>query len=150
VRRDGEDIVIAEDPDLFGHGFTQRFGFADLDTFPRGLFDLLSEVRLTPADDMPAVENRTDYTASILLPFLTIANRHNERLSMYRAHQSWNVHIQIGTNYRGLIVPEKSWVNFASADGAAPDVGVYPADLPPLPEPEDTEVGTPEPAGVSS
>lgn len=150
VRRDGEDIVITEDPDLFGHGFTQRFGFGDLDTFPRGVFDILNEVRITPAEGMPEVENRTDYTPTILLPFLTIANRHKAQLSMYRVHQSWNVHVQIGSSYRGLIVPDKSWVGFASADGKGPGIGVYAADLPPLPEPEETDAAEHEPAEVSS
>lgn len=148
--RDGGEVVIAEDPDLFDGGFTQRFAYADLDTFPRGLFQLLNEVRVTPGEGMPAVEPRTDYTAKILQPFLTIANRHNSPLSMYRAHQSWNVHVQIGTSYRGLIVPDKSWVGFASADGQAPEIGVYAADLPPLPDPEPVAVLKPETAEATS
>lgn len=149
VRRDGVEIVVLEDPDLFGGGFQQRFAFGDLDTFPR-IFDILAEVRLTPGDHMPAVENRTDYTAMFLQPFVTIANRRNERLSMYRTHQSSNVHVQIGTSYRGLIVPDKSWVGFSSADGQGPEISVYMPDLPPVPEPEDAEESEQEPAGVSS
>lgn len=150
LRRDGEEVVIAEDPDLFGGGFTQRFAFGDLDTFPRGVFTVLAEVRLTIGEEMPPVENRTDFTPRVLQPLLTIANRHDEKLSMYRVHQSLNVHIQIGSHYRGLLIPEKSWTGFASADGQAPDIRVYAADLPPLPEPEDVEESEQEPAEVSS
>jgi hypothetical protein len=150
LRRDGEDIVIAEDPDLFGHGFTQRFAWSDLDTFPRTVFPLLTSMHLTAPPDLKPVENRTDYTASALAPFLTIANRHSGSISLYRVHQSVNVHIQIGLSYRGLIAPSKGWNDSDLADGLAPDIGVYAADLPPLPDPEDAEESKQEPAGVSS
>lgn len=141
LRRDGEEIVIAEDPDLFGLGFTQRFAYGDLDTFPRGPLQILTEAQLTPPEHLGPVENRTDFTASLLLPFLTIANRHGGMLSLYRVHQSCNVLVQIGTGYRGLIVPSKGWVE-TGGDGGAPDVGVYAADLPPLPEPEPADAET--------
>ncbi len=133
LRRDGDDIVIAEDPDLFGHGFSQRFGVGNLDDWPRQAFTVLGSVHLTPPQDMRAAENRTDYAASRLAPFLTIAARHGGQLSLYRVHQSLVVHVQVGNSYRGLLVPSGDW-NDGNGAGGGPDIGVYPAVLPPLAE----------------
>lgn len=137
LRREGDEIVIAEDPDLFGGGFSQRFGAGNLDEWPRAAFTILSTVYLTPPTDARAVENRTDFPAARLAPFLSIASRHGGQMSMYRVHQALNVHIQIGTHYRGVMVPSGQWNDGSSADGGGPDIGVYPADLPPIEQPED-------------
>lgn len=136
LRRDGDDVVIAEDPDLFGHGFTQHFGAGDLDTWPRQAFEVLATVRLTPPTDARPVENRTDFPAARLSPFLAIAQRHGGQLSLYRVHQACNVHVQIGVSYRGVLVPSGQWNDSGSAEGAGPDIGVYPAVLPPVETPD--------------
>lgn len=150
VRREGDEVVFSEDPDLFGDGFKQRFGYGNLDDWPRGLFPMLQSVHLTAPSDLKPVENRTDYTASLLAPFLKIADKRNGILSLYRVHQYLPVSVQIGANYRGLIVPSKGWNDGSLADGQAPEIGVYAADLPPLPDPEETEGAEQEPAEVSS
>jgi len=142
LRRDGDDVVIAEDPDLFGGGFTQRFGAGDLDDWPRGAFAVLGTVHLTPPTDARPVENRTDFPAARLTPFLVIAQRHGGQLSLYRVHQALNVHIQIGVHYRAVVVPSGQW-NDSGTDGGGPDIGVYPADLPPL---KTADEPNPEPA----
>lgn len=150
IRREGDEVVFMEDPDLFGDGFKQRFGYGNLDDWPRGLFPLLASVHLTAPPDLKPVENRTDFTASLLAPFLKIADKRSGTLSLYRVHHSLAVHVQIGVTYRGLIMPSKGWNESSLADGQAPEIGVYAADLPPLPEPEDAEESEQEPAGVSS
>lgn len=149
IRREGDEVLFSEDPDLFGDGFKQRFGYSNLDDWPRGLFPLLSSVHLTAPSDLKPVENRTDFTASLLAPFLKIADKRSGTLSLYRVHQSLAVHVQIGVNYRGLIMPSKGWNDSSLADGQAPEIGVYAADLPPLPEPADSEESDKEPAEVS-
>lgn len=145
IRRDGDQIVIAEDPDLFGGGFSQQFAYGDLDDWPRSVFGLLGEVHLVAPTDRKQVENRTDYGSDRILPFVTISARHGGRLSMYRVHQSMNVHVQVGFHYRGLLVPSGQWNDGDLCDGAGPEIGVYPADLPPIKVPEGAE---PEPALV--
>lgn len=150
IDREGDEVVFAEDPDLFGGGFTQRFGYGNLDDWPRSLFPTLTSVHLTAPSELKPVENRTDFTASLLAPFLTVANKRSGTLSLYRVHQTLAVHIQIGFNYRGLIVPSKGWNESDLADGKAPDVGVYAADLPPLPDPEPVAVLKPETAEATS
>lgn len=149
IRREGDEVLFSEDPDLFGNGFVQRFGYGNLDDWPRGLFPMLASVHLTAPKDLKPVENRTDYTASLLAPFLKVADKRSGTLSLYRVHQSLSVHVQIGVNYRGLIVPSKGWNDSSLADGQAPEIGVYAADLPPLPEPEEAEA-EPAPAGTSA
>lgn len=150
IRREGDEVLFMEDPDLFGNGFVQRFGYSSLDDWNRKVFPMLATTHLTAPTDLKPVENRTDYTASLLAPFLKVADRRSGTLSLYRVHQSLAVHLQIGTSYRGLIVPSKGWNDSSLCDGQAPDVGVYAADLPPLPEPEDAEESEQEPAGVPS
>lgn len=138
VRRDGEEVVITEDPDLFGNGFKQSFGAGSLDNWPRTVFAILATVYLNPPADARPLENRTDFPVTRLMPFLTIAKRHGGTFSQYRSHQALNVHIQIGTHYRGVLVPSGQW-NDGSGDGGGPDIGVYPADLPPIETPEDAK-----------
>lgn len=139
VRRDGDQVVIMEDPNLFGDGFKQSFGAGSLDSWPRTVFEVLATVYLNPPADARPAENRTDFPVSRLMPFLVIAQRHGGQISQYRAHQALNVHIQIGTHYRGVLVPSGQWNDGRSADGGGPDIGVYPADLPPIETPEDTK-----------
>ncbi len=142
IRREGDDVVFQEDPDLFGNGFTQRFGYGNLDDWPRGVFPMLASVHLTAPSDLKSVENRTDYPSSRLAPFLKVADRRSGTLSLYRVHQYLPTHVQVGVNYRGLIVPSKGWNDSSLADGQAPEIGVYAADLPPLPEPEPAKTET--------
>jgi len=131
LRREGDNIVIAEDTDLFGGGFSQQFAYGNLDDWPRSVFPLLASAHLVAPSTLRPVENRTDFPARRLSPFVTIAARRSGELSLYRAHQCLNVHVQIGWQYRGLLVPSGGW-NDTSGEGGSPDVGVYAADLPPL------------------
>jgi hypothetical protein len=128
--RDGAELVIREEPDLFDTGWGVRFSFGDLDDWPRDVFGLLASVHLASATTWKRVENRTDFPSKRLAPFLAIAGRHGGNLSLYRVHQGANVHVQIGSSYRGLLVPAAGWNESSSADGDAPDIGVYAPDLP--------------------
>ncbi len=147
LRHDGSRIVIAEEPDLFNGGWSAQFAYGNLDDWPRDVFALLSEVHLTAPADMKPAENRTDFPANRLSPFLTIANHRKSQVSLYRAHQGLNVHVQIGFNYRGLLVPSSGW-NDSSGEGRFPDCGVYAADLPPLFTTTEDTVEAAEPTSV--
>jgi len=142
ITRDGDAIVFTEDPDLFDGGFEQRFGAGELDSWPRGAFAVLATVHLTAPADARPVENRTDFPAVRFAPFLDIAKRHGGALSVYRVHQAHNVHIQIGVAYRGVLVPSGQW-NDGTGEGGGPDIGVYPADLPPVEVPDTANTGEP-------
>jgi hypothetical protein len=131
LRRTGDHIVIAEDPDLFGGGYSAQFAYGDLDGWPRGVFQAMASGHLVAPSDMRPVQNRTDFPARRLAPFVTVAGRRSGELSLYRCHQSLNVHVQVGWQYRGLLVPSSGW-DTTSGEGGSPDVGVYAADLPPL------------------
>jgi len=144
IRREGDHIVIAEDPDLFGGGWSQQFAYGDLDHWPRSVFPLLAQINLVAPTTLRPVENRTDFPARRLAPFVTIAGRRSGELSLYRCHQSLNVHVQVGWQYRGLLVPSTGW-NDSSGEGGSPDCGVYAADLPAIVTAEDTS-RKPEPA----
>lgn len=147
LHRDGDRIVIAEDPDLFGGGWSAQFAYGNLDDWPRSTFGLLSSVHLAAPSTMRPVQNRTDYPINRLLPFLTVASHRNGRVSLYRCHQSLNVHVQVGWQYRGLLVPSGGWDD-TSGEGSSPDIGVYAADLPPLSTTVDDEAQGAEPVSV--
>ncbi|MEU4804390.1 hypothetical protein [Actinosynnema sp. NPDC023587] len=142
--REGDHVLVAEDPDLFGGGWEQHYAYGNLDDWPREVFPLLASARLTPPSDWKPLENRTDYSAKRLAAFLAIADRHGGSISTYRAHQRANVHIQIGYHYRGLLVPSAGWNESSSEDGLAPTIGVYAADLPAL----STQQATPDPVSA--
>jgi hypothetical protein len=138
LRRDGLQLEVAEDDDLFGSGFSQRLDYGDLDDWPRSVFHMLGSAYLTAPKDRKPVENRTDLPVSKLAPLVTIATRHNQDLSLFRVHQATPIHAQIGNFYRAVFSPSAGWNEGSIADGASPEVGVYAPDLPQIKTAEET------------
>ncbi len=141
IRREGDEVVVGEDPDLFGDGTSVRFTVGPIVEFPHTVWSTLKSVQLHPVVEVDgrrvASGLRTDYTPAYLAPFVKIGAHRGEQLKTFRYHQRRAVHIQIGPRYRGLVMPA-SWDEADGDGGAAPDVEVYAPDLPaPAPEGED-------------
>lgn len=131
-------VAVAEDPDLFGERLKVTFAPMDADEFPP-MWSILTDIRMMPAAEYDAdgAEKprigpgpRTDFTASYLAPFLKIAARRGKIVEVFRYHQSCPVHIQIGSAYRGVVMPSTSWQTEDRSAGAAPSGDVYPLAVP--------------------
>jgi hypothetical protein len=135
IGREGDRIVVREDPKLFGDGSELSFPAGKLNDFPRSLWRLLSDVHLRPAvkgEDgqvLPPTA-RVDFLPRRLTPFLRVAASRGENLSLYTYHQHLPVLVQIGETYRGAVVPSQ-WPEHLG--GSEPDADLWPADLPPVP-----------------
>lgn len=135
IDREGDRIVLREDPKLFGDGAELSFPAGKLNDFPRSLWQLLSDVHMRPAvrgengHPLPAVP-RTDFLPRRLTPFIKIAHSRGENLSLFTYHQFLPVLVQIGETYRGAVIPSR-WPESWSGD--EPDADLWPADLPPVP-----------------
>jgi hypothetical protein len=133
--RDGDRIVVREDPKLFGDGSELSFPAGKLNDFPRSLWRLLSDVHLRPAVRGDAGQElaptaRTDFLPRRLTPFIKVAASRGENLSLYTYHQFLPVLVQIGETYRGAVIPSR-WPE--SLGGSEPDADLWPPDLPPIP-----------------
>jgi hypothetical protein len=156
IGRDGTSVEIVEDPaqrPLFEGDKPWQFSFhlANLDDFPRGVWDLLSSgdrhAQFPVRDgDGTVVEAlpRTDFSPEHLAPFVSIAKRRGWEIQAYRTHHRRAVHVQIGFGYRGVIIPRPFDEEHES--GVVPDARVYDPGLPPPPPPKPK----PAPAGVSA
>lgn len=139
IRCEDGKVVIAEDPDLFGDRLTLSFKAGDLADYPRRIWHLLTEIHVRPAVtdngvSVPA-RPRTDIPPAGLVPFQRVATRRKAVVEIYRYHQRLPVLIQIGSDYRGAVLPT-AWPD--GADGTGPDADVYAPELPPpeLPVPD--------------
>lgn len=147
IHRTGAMVELVEDPGqkpLFDDGQLWRMSFAlgKLDDFSRGLWDLL---RATAVDQVVIDHDhggrvrprpRTDYNAAALAPFVAVAKRRKAGIEEYRYHQRRPVLVQIGSQYRGAILPER-YPDSAKAGTAPdrPDADVHAPVLPPRAEP---------------
>lgn len=149
IRTTGDDMVeIVEDPDqkpLFDDApWRMSFTLGRLVDYPRGVWDLLrnaAQINPMVKDGLMVVPAlaRTDFNAAALAPFVAVAKRRKCAVETYRRHQRLPVHVQIGSDYRGAIMPE-SYPDGPSArvEGEAPDAAVFEPVLPPRPE-QDTK-----------
>lgn len=128
IKREGKEFHVSEDPNLFGDGLTLTFPAADPEDYPTQPWDLLREVRMTPDEDAAPALPRTDIPADRLLPFVKIAARRNVMPTIYRYHQALPIHVEIGTDYRGVISPFR-WNDTIPGAGLAPSGDVYPLVL---------------------
>ncbi len=127
LSRDGDVLAVAEDPDLFGERLRMTFTGLDYADFPHEMIRrLLAEIRTAPGDDEPPMLPRTDFTPSLLAPFLVVAKRRNVLLETYRWHQRLPVSVQVGAWYRGVIQPNSAWKDEDRSAGVAPGGDVYP------------------------
>lgn len=139
--------VIVEDPaqrSMFGDKLAStRLPLGDLNEYPRGTWDLIEagNARMWTAvldgglevDPLP----RMDIDPAHLEPFVKIAKRRKWVLECYRQHHRKPLHVQIGTQYRGVVIP-RSYADGPKdrEKGQAPDVEVYDPGLPPRVEPD--------------
>lgn len=129
ITRDGDDITLAEDPDLFGEGSRFTFGGADPVEWPtQDAAAMLAEIRMSPPEGSQPAAPRTDFLPARLAPFLTIAARRKEILQVFRYHQRLPVSVQIGDHYRGVVGPF-AWNDEDRSAGLAPSGDVYPLVL---------------------
>lgn len=166
IGRDGTSVEIVEDPaqrPLFEGDKPWQFSFhlANLDEFPRGVWDLLAtgdrHEQYPVIDEGHVVEAlpRTDYDPAHLSPFVAIASRRKWEIQAYRTHHRRAVHIQIGFAYRGVIIPRPFDDRAREQEtGVVPDARVYDPGLPPPPPPKQKPApakgsdDAPEPAPV--
>jgi hypothetical protein len=150
IARDLSTCTVQEPSDLFGDGNSFTFHLGDLDKYPRYVWGLLDyeEPEELPQDGKGGfipVAARTDVTAGMLSPFVAVAKSRTAEIQLYRSHQDRPIMVQIGDNYRGVILPVR-WTrdepNVARA-GAAPDSVVYDPGLPPAPKNVDSKGAKP-------
>ncbi len=133
ISRTGDEITVAEDPDLFGQRTRLTFKTADLDEYPASVWQLLADIRTVPAARRPdgsavPIAQRTDIGQDDLAPFLRVARHRGCVLQLYRYHQHLPIHVQIGPHYRGLLKPDL-WEGDESDAGRFPPGDVYPLEL---------------------
>jgi S-DNA-T family DNA segregation ATPase FtsK/SpoIIIE len=136
ISRVGDEVTVAEDPDLFANGTKLSFTVASLDQWPRSLWSALSDVHLRPPVELdgrtvPAAP-RLDVTPAHLAPFNRVAARRKESVQLFVYHQHRPVLVQIGATYRGMLSPLRYE---AGEDAVEPTVEVHAPDLPPPPLP---------------
>ena len=99
---------------------------------------MLSQIRMTLSATVgedgvekpaPVAVARTDFTAAYLKPMLTIAARRGALVQMFRYHQWLPVYVQIGSAYRGVVLPY-AWRDEDRSAGVAPAGDVYPLAVP--------------------
>lgn len=124
-------VEIREDPNLIDEGVSLRFAEGTLSEFPaRVIYRILHE---TPPSTMLRdgvfvdAEPRTDLTHAALAPFLKVAKRRGELLQLYRNHQHAPVLVQIGDDYRGVLIPVRP--TDPLGDTQNPDADLHAPDL---------------------
>lgn len=133
IRRDGDEITVAEDPTLFGET-SLRFTAAALDKYPRDRWQVLrGKYRLTNQHETEPAP-RTDFSAKNIALFAKIAKTRGEDLQLYRTHQRLPVLVQIGDTYRGVVMPSTRWDKETPKAGEAPSTDLY---APTLPDPDE-------------
>lgn len=131
VTVDTSIVTVAEPPDLFGGRLVLSFKSLDVEDWPtEGVHRMLTVLRTTPGERNPdAPAPRTDILPKRLAPFLKIASRRSEPLSLFRWHQHVPIVIQIGDTYRGITRPSDWPENDSVEDGLEPGGDVYPLVL---------------------
>jgi S-DNA-T family DNA segregation ATPase FtsK/SpoIIIE len=143
ISKVGPLVEVIEDPaqrKLFGEKlWSTRFPVGDLNDYPRAVWDLLRSANraVTPVfDDGRQVHPlpRVDLDAAYLAPFLAISKRRGWRIEAYMRHHRLPIHIQIGPEYRGAVVPAH-YSDSDRTEGIEPDGEIYDPGLPPRVEP---------------
>lgn len=133
-------LRLSEDPNLIDDGLQLRVSLGDLDEFPLSIYRLIGRQLRTVVPDKAGVEHdptvRSDYSPSVLRPFVEVAKRRGEPLRVYRTHQFEALHVQIGNSYRGMAMPVAQDPDKAyDGDPDRPDADVYLPDGVDIPEP---------------
>lgn len=127
IRRDGDHVTVAEDPQLFGET-SVTFQTLPLDDYPRDLWRVMKGAHRVDLDTEPMP--RTDIAPHALTVLGKIARRHGHPIELYRYHQRRAVLVQIGSTYRGAVWPQRWDADVAPAAGESPSSDLYPPVLP--------------------
>ena len=162
ISRDGDHVIVQEDPNLFDDGDQFTFKLGDVEDYPTQLVKMIAD--MPPLGSKDTVKARTDFHHGDLALLCQIAKRRNTLIETYRVHQDQRLLVQIGPYWRGWIRPvpyeigkERIGTNAWQPDGEVFYPGLL-ADLkdddpftaaPPRPEPEDQVLPlAPEPEPV--
>jgi hypothetical protein len=140
----GDHVTVQEDPNLFDDGMRLEFKTGDLDHYPRSIWKLLAERPPTLRSDKRPEKPRLDISPAVLAPFLKIAQRRGTTVNLFKYHQERLVLLEIGTRFRGYLVPSWYETDKTSVGDAAhePDGEIFFPDLPAT-EDGDAKVWTP-------
>lgn len=127
IEIDGGQIVVREDPDLFGDGLTLRFDGGAVGKFPRCWRALDAPHSESYSDE--ETQPRSDYLTAALEPFVKVGKARGEPVQLYRYHHRGRVLVQIGDRYRGALTPSSGWID-DGRDGDEPAADVHVPDLP--------------------
>jgi hypothetical protein len=139
----GDHVTVQEDPNLFDDGMRLEFKTGDLDHYPRSIWNLLAEKPRASRTGRPE-KPRLDISPAVLAPFLKIAQRRGTTVNLFKYHQERLVLLEIGTRFRGYLVPSWYETDKTSVGDAAhePDGEIFFPDLPAT-EDGDAKVWTP-------
>lgn len=140
IRREGDEITVQEDADLFGEGTSLSFTVADLSDYPRATWAVLAGTGFPELND-PAVP-RTDIAPERFTALAKIGARRKAPVELYRWHQRQPLLVQIGPSYRGAVIPV-SWYSSDGdprREGEEPSTDLYAPVLPPVEERADEAV----------
>lgn len=112
ITRDGVLITVREDPNLLDDGLRLSFAQMPLDGYPavtlyRNLDRVTADAVENNAGELIGAVPRTDLASTRLDPFVKIAARRWGVLQMFRTHQNEPALLQIGPEYRGVMMPVK-------------------------------------------
>jgi hypothetical protein len=132
IDREGDEVCVAEDPDLFADGTSIRFTVAPLSSFSQRVWASLDF-------DPDQAQERDDYGVRVDIPaanmavFQRIAARRGQAVKTFvhdLTEQRSKVMVQIGPTYRGA-VGTWPWDRDIEGDGGTgPDVDLYVPNLP--------------------
>lgn len=134
VEQVGAEVLVREDPTLFGDGVSLSFQPLDRADFPaRTAYRVLSgaswpEVpkrgRVTVKRDGHDVPDgpRLDVDGAVLAPFVAVGRRRGRPLQLYTRHPLVPVLVQVGDSYRGALAP---WAADDDTATDLPDVEMY-------------------------
>ncbi|CRK59028.1 Cell division protein FtsK [Alloactinosynnema sp. L-07] len=131
ISRRGDEITVAEDPNLFGDGTSVRFTAGALNQVSHKVWRALepdeAAVLVDGRELAPGV--RSDIPAAALAIFARVGARRGVTPKIYRYHHRKPWLVEIGPTYRGLISAHR-WDTADGDGGNAPDVDLYVPDLP--------------------
>jgi hypothetical protein len=111
ITRDGLLVTVREDPNLFDDGLRLSFAQGSLADYPGlSLYRNLDRHTADRVDtDGVTVDAlaRTDLGSSQLDAFVKIAARRKTVVQLYRTHQAEAILVQIGGDYRGVLMPSQ-------------------------------------------
>ncbi|HEY2763375.1 MAG TPA: hypothetical protein VGJ13_05095 [Pseudonocardiaceae bacterium] len=132
---EGDTLTVAEDPKQVPDGFSVSFSVAyAYEEFPRFADLMTPDTAKTVTDDdgrAVAPSYGTGFEPTRLWAFVQVGKRRKMLVAMYRHHQTRAVVIEVGSAYRGVLMPYRLDEKTGQQNG--PLVRVFTPDLPERP-----------------